>query len=107
VSTDDALIDECGKDEVSDEPLPTPALDLDLYGYFLVKLESATYDAPLTAENLQEQLGLVKTQLNEWLKRAVSEGRVKKSGKPGCYEIHRNEHFFKRTVVPDDLQGIS
>ena len=38
---------------------------------------------------LQEKLELGKTQLNDWLKRAVSEGRVEKSGKPVRYQASR------------------
>ena len=71
-----------------------PAPSLDLYEYFLLKVEAATRDGPATAETLQEELELVKTQLNEWLKRAVKEGRVEKRDKPARYQSPRNSQLF-------------
>ncbi len=91
---DDSKVGECGKDKVTVDPSPTPASDLDLYGYFLLKLEVATRDGPLTVDALQEKLGLVKAQLNEWLKLAVSEARAEKSAKPVRYQTIRTKQLF-------------
>lgn len=89
----DPLIGDGGEDEAVVEPLLAPALDLDLYNYFLLKLEVATRDAPATTDALQQELGLVKTQLAEWLKRAVLEGQVKKHTKPVSYQT-RSKGLF-------------
>lgn len=71
----------------SSRPIAVPATYLSLYEYFLRKLEVATIERPLGADALQERLEIGKTQLSDWLKRALAEGRVEKSGKPVRYEI--------------------
>lgn len=90
----DSKIDERSEGKVTADPSPTPGSDLDLYGYFLLKLEVITRDGPLTVDALQEKLGLVKAQLNEWLKLAVSEGRAEKSAKPVRYQATRTKQLF-------------
>ncbi len=91
---DDPKIDEHGEGNVTADPSPTPESDLNLYGYFLLKLDVATRDGPLTVDALQEKLGLVKAQLNEWLKLAVSEGRAEKGAKPVRYQATRTKQLF-------------
>lgn len=71
----------------SNPAITVPSTDLSLYEYFLRKLEAATIDRPLGADVLQERLEIGKTQLSDWLKRAIEEGRVEKSGKPVRYEM--------------------
>jgi predicted Rossmann fold nucleotide-binding protein DprA/Smf involved in DNA uptake len=93
IDANDSKTDECGKGKATADPSPVPASDLGLYEYFLLKLERATRDAPLTVDALLEQLGLHKTQLNEWLKRAVLEGHVKKHTKPVSYQTRSKELF--------------
>jgi predicted Rossmann fold nucleotide-binding protein DprA/Smf involved in DNA uptake len=61
------------------------SMQLSLYEFFLRKLDAETASAALSADALQERLGLGKTQLTDWLKRAVSEGRVEKLGKRARY----------------------
>lgn len=66
----------------------TAALEsLGLYDYFLLKLASETRSSPQTAVALQKKLDLNKTQLNEWLKRAVADGKAAKLGKPVRYQV--------------------
>jgi predicted Rossmann fold nucleotide-binding protein DprA/Smf involved in DNA uptake len=55
------------------------------YDFFLRKLASETQVSPLTSEDLQERLDVNKTQLNDWLKRGLAEGKVEKLGKPVRY----------------------
>ncbi|URL60429.1 DNA-protecting protein DprA [Luteibacter flocculans] len=83
-----------GENDVSATGPSKPASSPDLYEYFLLQLEAATRDGPATAEALQQKLGLVKTQLSEWLKRAVKEGRVEKRDKPVRYQSPRNSQLF-------------
>ncbi|MBK7210546.1 MAG: DNA-protecting protein DprA [Xanthomonadales bacterium] len=71
-----------------------PHGNLDLYEHFLLKLATATREAPATVEALQNELDLVKAQLNEWLKRAVKEGRIEKSAKPVRYQVSRTNQLF-------------
>jgi len=58
----------------------------DPYESFLIMLERETRLAPETPTVLQQRLGLTKKQLNDWLKRAVTEGRAKKLAKPVRYQ---------------------
>lgn len=93
VGADDSLIAGDSEDAAVAKPLPAPALDVDLYNYFLLKLEVVTRAAPATTDALQQELGLVKTQLTEWLKRAVLEGQVEKHAKPVSYQT-RSKGLF-------------
>ncbi len=63
-----------------------PADDLDFYDLFLMKLESLCNDATKTPDELVEILDLNKTQLNAWLKRAVSEEKLRKHVRPVRYQ---------------------
>ncbi|MCU7960472.1 MAG: DNA-protecting protein DprA [gamma proteobacterium symbiont of Bathyaustriella thionipta] len=63
-----------------------PADDLEFYDLFLMKAEILCSDAPKTTDELVEILGLNKTQLNAWLKRAVSEEKLKKLTRPVRYQ---------------------
>lgn len=62
------------------------AADLDFYDLFLIKAELLCGDAPKTPDELVEALDLNKTQLNAWIKRAVSEGKLEKLAKPVRYQ---------------------
>ena len=55
------------------------------YVLFLRKLQELTSAAPLSLEQLQDLLEVVKPQLTAWLQRAAAEGRVKKLSKPVRY----------------------
>ncbi|MEW8402412.1 MAG: DNA-processing protein DprA [Candidatus Thiodiazotropha sp.] len=63
-----------------------PVEELDFYDLFLVKAELLCSDAPRTLDELVEALDLNKTQLNLWLKRAVSEEKLKKLARPVRYQ---------------------
>lgn len=58
-----------------------------LYDHFLVKLADETSRGPITAEALQERLELHKSQLTDWLKRGIAEGRIQKLNKPVRYQL--------------------
>ncbi|HUW61058.1 MAG TPA: DNA-processing protein DprA [Candidatus Bathyarchaeia archaeon] len=58
----------------------------DPYESFLIVLGRETRLGPETPAVLQQRLGLTKKQLNEWLKRAVAEGKVKKFSRPVRYQ---------------------
>jgi len=48
-------------------------------------------EEPVTAETLAENMGLHKTQINEWLKRAVDEAKVRKLSRPVRYQLIKAE----------------
>ena len=60
---------------------------LSFYEFFLLKLRTTTDTTPVTLDALQEQLGISKSQLSEWLARAVNEERVIKLNKPVRYQV--------------------
>jgi len=59
--------------------------DLGFYELFLLKLEKACKNEAISPDELADRLGLKTTQLNEWLKQAVSEKKVKKLNRPVRY----------------------
>jgi predicted Rossmann fold nucleotide-binding protein DprA/Smf involved in DNA uptake len=59
---------------------------LSLYDFFLSKLAEATEAEPQTPESLAENLNLHKSQLSDWLKRALLEGKASKFNKPVRYD---------------------
>lgn len=68
------------------DALVTPEIPESFYHYFLLRLKESCSDQPKTVDNLVEELEVNKTQLNVWLKTAVSEGVLSKKNKPVRYE---------------------
>jgi predicted Rossmann fold nucleotide-binding protein DprA/Smf involved in DNA uptake len=62
----------------------------DFYQLFLQELARLA-EEPLAAEDIAEKLGLHKTQVNEWLKRAVNEEQIKKLSRPVRYQFIKAE----------------
>ena len=62
----------------------------DFYQLFLKELGRLA-EEPVTAETLTENTGLHKTQVNEWLKRAVDEGQARKLSRPVRYKFMKAE----------------
>jgi predicted Rossmann fold nucleotide-binding protein DprA/Smf involved in DNA uptake len=60
--------------------------DMSFYEFFLMKAELLCSDSPKTPDKLVEALDLNKTQINAWLKRAVSEEKLKKLTRPIRYQ---------------------
>lgn len=58
-----------------------------LYEHFLTKLAEEVTRGPVTAEALQEKLELHKSQLADWLKRGIADGRIEKLSKPVRYRL--------------------
>jgi hypothetical protein len=50
-----------------------------------------TVKTPITLDEMLNQLDICKSQLNEWLKRALDEGHVKKLNKPVRYQWQRQK----------------
>lgn len=57
-----------------------------LYDHFLIKFTEETVRGPITAEALQDKLELNKSQLADWLKRGIADGRIEKLNKPVRYQ---------------------
>lgn len=58
-----------------------------LYEHFLAKLSEEVARGPVTAEALQEKLDIQKSQLADWLKRGIADGRIEKLSKPVRYQL--------------------
>ena len=74
--------------EVHDEPDagdPPPALEMDFYALFLHRFRQESAAGPLTVEDMQQRFDLHKSQLADWLKRAVEDGHVEKLTRPVRY----------------------
>ncbi len=56
------------------------------YGLFLRRFQELTTKTPLTVDAMLVHLDVCKPQLNEWLKRALEDGKVKKLMKPLRYQ---------------------
>jgi predicted Rossmann fold nucleotide-binding protein DprA/Smf involved in DNA uptake len=71
---------------VSVEPKQVPvrvALEsLTFYELFLHQFEAVTLGAPASTDALIKKLGICRTQLTDWLKRGIEEGKIKKLQKP-------------------------
>jgi predicted Rossmann fold nucleotide-binding protein DprA/Smf involved in DNA uptake len=76
-------------DNAPDDPNPTssPSLkDLKFYDLFLEKIHVCCRANPQKPEDLATELEISKAQLNVWLKRALTEGKLKKISKPARYQ---------------------
>ncbi|WP_293647224.1 DNA-processing protein DprA [Thiolapillus sp.] len=80
--TDDADAGQPEQSRVNSRPTD----DLDFYDLFLIKVASLCSDVPKKPDELVEALNLNKTQLNAWLKHAVSEEKLKKLTRPVRYQ---------------------
>jgi predicted Rossmann fold nucleotide-binding protein DprA/Smf involved in DNA uptake len=61
-----------------------------LYDVFLKRLRVLTLDKPLSAAAIADELALTKAQVTAWLKRALSEDAIRKSGRPTAYQSVEN-----------------
>lgn len=80
------------------EPGPQEIVDwpqLTLYEFFLAKAKNLCAQKPVATDELLDIFDVNKTQLNAWLKKAVSEGALKKLSRPVRYQAggHEQESF--------------
>lgn len=68
----------------------TPLAPIDFYKLFISELKHLAKD-PITIDELIESTQLHKSQLTEWLKRAIDEEIVKKLNRPVRYQIRNSE----------------
>jgi predicted Rossmann fold nucleotide-binding protein DprA/Smf involved in DNA uptake len=71
--------------------------DLGFYDLFLMKLREVCKDEALAPDDLADRLGLQKSQLVEWLKQAVAEGKIRKLTRPVRYQwnaSHAQQSMF-------------
>lgn len=61
------------------------------YEHFLTRLAEEAGPGPVTAEVLQERLELHKSQLADWLKRGIADGRVEKLKNPVRYQMTKKQ----------------
>ena len=60
--------------------------DVDFYTLFLIRMLKITANGPMKADDIAVCLELGKSQLNTWLKRGVSEGKIRKLSGPVRYQ---------------------
>ena len=60
--------------------------DLEFYDLFLARCAQVTTVSPLTSVEIAENLNLGKTQVDTWLKRAVSDKAIKRLTRPVRYQ---------------------
>ncbi len=73
--------------------------NMSFYEIFLRRMEILTVKEAKSPEQLQGELEICKTQLNAWLKRAVSEKRLRKLGQPVRYVRISSEPKPKQASV--------
>jgi predicted Rossmann fold nucleotide-binding protein DprA/Smf involved in DNA uptake len=74
----------------------------DFYGLFTAKLIAITAAAPMTTDEIGACMGLEKSQVNAWLRRAVSERKAKKFSKPVRYQS-TEEDTKQASLFGDDM----
>lgn len=87
-------------DTRADANMPNADL-MSFYDHFLQKFKTLTVRSPQTVEELLVHLDVNKSQLNDWLKRALDEGKIEKLSKPVRYRpksaTPRQESMFGDT----------
>lgn len=73
---------------------PQPA-DEDFYRLFLKRTYDMTATAPMKREDITKYLGLKKSQVDEWLDRGISEGKIQKSKRPVRYQSVQQGRLFE------------
>ena len=69
--------------------VPTAVLSwLDFQGLFLARLGKLTADEPCSSAAISRSLDVAPGQVNEWLRRGVIDGRIRKTNKPVRYRLH-------------------
>jgi predicted Rossmann fold nucleotide-binding protein DprA/Smf involved in DNA uptake len=79
---------------------------LSFYDFFLLRVKNLTEGNPLTVEQLQDCLDLAKPQLGVWLKRAVSEGQIRKLSKPVRYRWRGTPPRQPSMLGDDNFAGV-
>jgi hypothetical protein len=71
--------------QVAEPNVPAMVKSRMLYDHFIVRVAELTAKEPRKPAELREELQLEDSQLDAWLKRAVTEGRLTKLTKPVRY----------------------
>jgi predicted Rossmann fold nucleotide-binding protein DprA/Smf involved in DNA uptake len=74
---------------------------LSFYEIFLARMKRSA-SRPLTLAELQEFFDLSKSQLGEWLKRAVAEGRIERLGRPGPVRYRWQQEAMRQAAMFGD-----
>jgi predicted Rossmann fold nucleotide-binding protein DprA/Smf involved in DNA uptake len=95
-------------DTRADEDANTPTPEItSFYDHFLRRFKTLAVRLPQTVEDLLVHLDVNKTQLNDWLKRALDEGEIEKLSKPVRYRpksaVPKQESMFGNTMPADPL----
>ena len=63
-------------------------------------------ETPMEVNELSKTLDVSKTQLNNWIKKAVSEGRIRKLLRPIRYEEIKMDSYASQGVEVDTLKAM-
>jgi predicted Rossmann fold nucleotide-binding protein DprA/Smf involved in DNA uptake len=89
------LPDERTPERSSEEPFDVPPVDtiqtVSFYILFLSRLRVLTARTPATVEDLLAHMDIAKSQLQDWLKRAINDGHIKRLQRPVRYEWRGHE----------------
>lgn len=69
------------------QPIPASLNELTFYEFFLHRMTGLTAKAPMGVDDLLQHLDLSKAQLNAWLKRGVTDKRLRKFTRPVQYRV--------------------
>ncbi len=79
-----------------DTSLDDPTDSATLYDVFLEKASALCVQGPIAPVDLKTELGLEPSQLNAWLKKAVTDGKLQKLARPGRYRLPIDETKQRR-----------
>lgn len=87
---------------------PTIPEELDLYGLFLHRLGELTASKTLNSTEISKRLNIKKTQTDAWLKRGVSEERIKKLNGPVRYQLWNRDQAQQSLLflAQDQAKGV-
>ncbi|NOX09382.1 MAG: DNA-processing protein DprA [Gammaproteobacteria bacterium] len=77
------------EEPVKDHGLETVDTPVDFYQLFIKELSQYAIE-PISGADLPEKMGLHKTQVTDWLKRAIDDGYIKKLYRPVRYQYIKN-----------------
>jgi len=89
IKTNEEIIEK--NDRVFSSEIDVDVSSIGFYEFFLLKMRMLADGDPKTVDDLVDELGVSKAQLNVWLKKAVLDKKVTKLNKPVRYEWSEDE----------------
>ena len=99
-----------GAGNVSEQPEYTRLQEQssDLYGHFIQSLRERLANGSIKKSELENHYGLLKTQFDAWMNKAIEEKVVTKESRPGVlYSLNQQpEHTSPQAQEPSDSSGL-